>query len=169
MIVSMLMGGAERNVRHCSFGSQHRQESWGGIPVVLLFGDNFQLSPVIEEDTVDGFAKKSLLYDQKPEKKPRDQQLLVNRGHDIIIRDLTQKVFHLTKNYRSKDDPEFKQILDNLRPGYPTKKDANRFMLQSLAHHAGNTAFMDYLENHPKTVFLFTKNDKKMIRMRENW
>ena len=164
MISSMLMGGAERNVRHCSFGSQNRQESWAGIPVVLLFGDDFQLPPVIEEGAVEGFAKESSLYGQKPEKKPRDQQLLVNRGHDIFIHDLTQKVFHLRKNYRSKDDPEFKQILDNLRPGYPTKNDADRLMLQSLAHHANNTPFIDYLENHPKTIFLFTKNDEKNVK-----
>ena len=65
MISSGLLTAAERNVRHCVFGQQNQKELWGGIPVVLVFGDDFQLPPVIEEGAINGFAKLSGLWEQK--------------------------------------------------------------------------------------------------------
>ena len=41
MISSGLLAAAERNVRECTFGQQNRNELWGGIPVVLIFGDDY--------------------------------------------------------------------------------------------------------------------------------
>lgn len=161
MISSIVMGGTERNIRHCAFGGQNTEEKWGGIPVVLIFGDDYQLPPVIQEGAVEGYSKLTDLYGQKPEKKPRDQQLLIDSGHKLFITDLTERVFHLTQNYRSKNDPEFKEILDDLRPGYPSLESAQRLMLQSLHHHSENHEFMSLLENDPKTVYLFTTNDEK--------
>lgn len=158
MISSMVMGATERNTRHCVFGRQNVLEKWGGIPVVLIFGDDYQLPPVIHEGAIEGFAKRSEIQDPKQEKKSSDHQLLVDWGHDIFIDDLTQKVFHLTENYRSKDDPEFRDLLDNVRPGYPTIEDADRLMLQSMHHHQQNTAFKELIDNDPKTIYLFTTN-----------
>jgi hypothetical protein len=65
MISSGLLAAAERNVRHCVYGQQNQKELWGGIPVVLVFGDDFQLPPVIEEGAINGFAKLSGLWEQK--------------------------------------------------------------------------------------------------------
>ena len=42
MISSALIAATERNVRHCVFGRQNQNELWGGIPVVLIFGDDYQ-------------------------------------------------------------------------------------------------------------------------------
>ena len=57
MISSGLLAAAERNIRHCVYGQQNQQELWGGIPVVLIFGDDCQLFPVAKEGAIDGFAK----------------------------------------------------------------------------------------------------------------
>ena len=54
MISSGLLATAERNVRECAFGQQNQNELWGGIPVVLIFGDDYQLFPVIDEGAIKG-------------------------------------------------------------------------------------------------------------------
>ena len=58
MISSGLLAAAERNVRECAFGQQNRNELWGGIPVVLIFGDDYQLFPAIDEGAIKGYEKR---------------------------------------------------------------------------------------------------------------
>jgi len=43
MLSSKILAVAERNVRECAFKGQNSKEIWGGVPVVLLFGDDYQL------------------------------------------------------------------------------------------------------------------------------
>ena len=53
------------------FQLRNQKELWGGIPVVLVFGDDFQLPPVIEEGAINGFAKLSGLWEQKESKNSK--------------------------------------------------------------------------------------------------
>ncbi len=48
MLSSKVLAAAERNVRHSVHKCQNSGEIWGGVPVVLLFGDDYQLFPVIK-------------------------------------------------------------------------------------------------------------------------
>jgi hypothetical protein len=45
MLSSKVLGAAERNIRTTVYNGQNSQEIWGGIPVVILFGDDYQLWP----------------------------------------------------------------------------------------------------------------------------
>ncbi len=49
MLSSKVLAAAERNVRHFVYKGQNSGEIWGGVPVVLLFGDDYQLFLVIKE------------------------------------------------------------------------------------------------------------------------
>jgi hypothetical protein len=40
---SKVLGAAERNIRQTVDNGQNSQEIWGGIPAVILFGDDYQL------------------------------------------------------------------------------------------------------------------------------
>jgi hypothetical protein len=46
MIGQQVFGTAERNVKEMAHNGGHDTEDWGGIPVVLLFGDDYQLPPI---------------------------------------------------------------------------------------------------------------------------
>ena len=46
MISSKVLAVAERNTRICIYNGQNSTELWGGLPVVILFGDDYQLMPV---------------------------------------------------------------------------------------------------------------------------
>ena len=165
MISSGLLAAAERNVRHCVFGQKNQRELWGGVPVVLVFGDDYQLPPVIEEGAINGYAKLSDLWEQKASRKSPAEQLLVRIGNSLFQDNLTDDVFHLTENYRTRADPEWAKILERLRVGLSTEADAERLMKQGLHHHRSmDPDFVCMVENHPKTVYLFTQNHEKNVK-----
>ena len=45
MISCDVLGAAERNVAEHAHGGVHSDENWGGIPIVIMFGDDYQLPP----------------------------------------------------------------------------------------------------------------------------
>ncbi len=47
MLNSKFLAAAEKNVRHSVYKGQNSGEIWGGVLVVLLFGDDYQLFPII--------------------------------------------------------------------------------------------------------------------------
>ncbi len=60
MLSSKVLAAAERNIRHSVYKGQNSGEIWGRVPVVLLFGDDYQLFPVIKEGAIQGYSKKKL-------------------------------------------------------------------------------------------------------------
>lgn len=46
MLNSHVTFGAEEHVRECAFNGHNKKERWGGVPVVLFFGDDYQLPPI---------------------------------------------------------------------------------------------------------------------------
>ncbi len=43
MLSSKVLSAAERNIRKTVYNGQNSQEIWGGVPAVVLFGDDYQL------------------------------------------------------------------------------------------------------------------------------
>ena len=156
MLNSKLIAAAERNIRHCVYGQQNQKERWGGVPVVLLFGDDYQLFPVIETGAIEGFHKRNSNHHHAKSYKEGSEQLLQSQGNDLFIDDLTDNVFTLTENYRTIQDPVFGEILERLRIGRSTEDDAARLVKQALFHQSREN--QDKILNDKKTVFLFTKN-----------
>ncbi len=113
MLSSKVLAAAERNVRHSVYKGQNGGEIWGGVPVVLLFGDNYQLFPVIEEGAIQGYLKKKLKVPQTPTAKTSASQLLCQRGSYLFTHVMSETVFTLDKNYRVKNK-EFCDLLGRL-------------------------------------------------------
>ena len=116
MLSSKVLAAAERNVRHSVYKGQNSGEKWGGVPVVLLFGDIYQLFPVIKEGAIQGTLKVS----QTPTAKTSASQLLCQRGSYLFTHVMSETVFTLDKNYRVKTK-EFRDLLGRLRTGEPTE------------------------------------------------
>lgn len=158
MLSSETLAAAERNVRHCIYGQQNTSESWGGLPVVLLFGDDYQLLPVSSGGAIQGYAKITGRKEEANTMKESAQQLLESEGDRLFIEDMVDDVFMLTKNFRVTDE-EFKGILDRLRVGECDEDDAERLMKCNLFHYTPEQK--ELIENHPGTVWLYTKNVEK--------
>jgi hypothetical protein len=54
MISQKVLGATEKNVSKTAYGCGHSDEDWGGIPIVIIFGDDYQL-PSIDPGAFDCF------------------------------------------------------------------------------------------------------------------
>ncbi len=87
MLSSKVLAAAERNVQHSVYKGQNGGEIWGEVPVVLLFGDDYQLFPVIKEGAIQGYySKKKLKWPQTPTAKTSASQLHCQRGSYLFTR-----------------------------------------------------------------------------------
>ncbi len=68
---------------------------------------------------------------------------------------MLETVFTLDKNYRVKNK-EFCDLLGRLRTGEPTEQDADIILNLRIGLHESDIAFMDYLKNKKKTMWLYT-------------
>jgi hypothetical protein len=110
MLSSKVLAAAERNVRRTVYNGQNSQEIWGGVPAVILFGDDYQLRPVIEEGAIQGYSKITSKDPITPTNKQTAAQLLCQRGTYLFTNIMTESVFFLNKNYRVKSE-EFRKFL----------------------------------------------------------
>jgi len=164
MLSSIILAVAERNIRECAFRGQNSKEIWGGVPVVLLFGDDFQLFPVIDEGAIQGYSKMSDTTQQTPTTRMTTLQLLCQRGTYIFTQIMTETVFSLDRNYRVKN-LAFRNLLGRLRTGEPLREDADILSKLHLIYY--DEEFKSKLENDDKTMWLFAKNADKDLKNQE--
>lgn len=160
MIQSVVIDAAENNLRECAFGGQNSSEFWGGIPAVILFGDDYQLPPVKNQGAIDGFSRLFLGQTSVSTKKTKNHQLSICRGDIIFTKLMTENVFHLTKNMRvSSDMKQFKETLDRLRVGNQTEEDA--ILLNNLGLSNYDKEFVEKLSRDEKTMWIYSTNEDK--------
>ena len=116
MLSSKVLGAAERNIITAVYNGQNSQEVWGGVPVVILFGDDCQLWPVIEEGAIQGYYKITMPGEFTPTNKETAAQLITKWGTYLLTQVMTETVFYLHKSYRVKSE-EFQNLLGRLRVG----------------------------------------------------
>lgn len=81
MLSSSILGAAERNVALTCYGGGKQQYDWGGVPVVILWGDDYQLPPV----NISGKGKGAFYcLDQASNKADLQPKKCGNRWNDTI-------------------------------------------------------------------------------------
>ncbi len=90
---------------------------------------------------------------QTPTAKTSASQLLCQRGSYLFTNVILETVFTLAKNHRVKNK-EFRDLLGRLCTGEPTEQDADIISNLHISLHESNIAFMDYLKNNKKTMWL---------------
>jgi hypothetical protein len=157
MLSSKVLGAAERNIQKTVYNGRNSQEIWGGIPAVLLFSNDYQLWPVIEEGAIQGYSKMTTTTSFAPTNKQSAAQLLCQWGTYLFTHVMTESVFFLNKNYRVKSE-EFRNLLARLHVGESTTEDSQRITDLHLAYYKHDTSFMTNLKHDPKTMWLYAKN-----------
>ena len=175
MLSSIVLGAAERNIRTTVYSGQNSQEIWGGIPAVLMFGDDYQLWPGIDEGAIQGYSKMTTTNPITPTNKQTAAQLLCQWGTAaqllcqwgtfLFTHVMTESVFFLNKIYIVKSE-EFQKLLARLRVGKSTINDAQRITDLHLVYYEHDKEFMDNLKHDSKTMWLYAKNvDKDKTNM----
>ena len=127
----------------------------GGLPVVLLFGDDYQLMPVANDGAINGYAKKQVGAEQHVTNKMTEAQLFSYRGDWLFTDIMTDRVYFLSKDYPVACE-KFKGILERVRKGCATSTDANKIMKLHHVFYKSDSTFKDEIENHEKTMWLFS-------------
>jgi hypothetical protein len=160
MLSSKVLGAAERNIRTTVYNGQNSQEIWGGIPAVILFGNDYQLWPVIDKGAIQGYSKMTTTAPLTPTNKQTSAQLLSQWGTYLFTQIMTESVFYLHKNYRVKSK-EFQNLLSRLRIGESTAEDAQRITDLHLIFYKQDNTFMTNLKHDPKRMWLYARNEDK--------
>ena len=127
MISSKILAAAERHTRECIYRGQNSSEIWGGLPVVLLFGDDYQLMPVDKNGAINGYDKMCCGKEQHVTDKMTQAQLFAHRGDWLFTEIMTDQVYFLSTNYRVRCK-QFRELLERVRKAKPTEKDADKIM-----------------------------------------
>ncbi len=133
---------------------------------MLVFGDDYQLFPLIKEGAIQGYSKKKPKMPQTPTAKMSASQLLCQKGSNLFTNVMPETVFTLDKNYRVKSK-EFHDLLGRLRTGEPTQQDAEIILNLHIGLYESDIAFMDYLKNNKKTMWLYARNVEKELKNQE--
>jgi hypothetical protein len=128
MLSSKVLGAAERNIQQTVYNGQNSQKIWGGIPALILFGDDYQLWPVIEVGAIQGYLRSTSMAPLAPTNKLGANQLLCQWGSFLFTHVMMESVFFLNKNYRVKSK-HFWHLLARLRTGESTPDDAKKILV----------------------------------------
>lgn len=168
MMNPLTTGAAEKHVRQSVYNEKGDGHDWGGIPVVLVIGDDYQLPPVGER-VIAAYAN---IASDKPRNETlrcAENQLMSNAGMFQLTDVLTNSVFKLTRNQRQTNQgsgqpnsiftPErHLELLENIRLGKPTKEDADILMSLHVNEIDNSDGFLDRLYINPKSQFLYATN-----------
>jgi len=161
---SCVTGAAERTIRQCAFAGHNQNQPWGGIPVILLVGDDFQLPPVRAEGAIIGFARKNekTAYNNT---SAGGKQLLIEEGQIQLTEVLTEHVFELTIPFRQQDvknnAESYIQLLDRLRTSESTDEDIKHIAKLHWARIPSGDKFKSTIENSPTTTYLYAHTNDK--------
>jgi hypothetical protein len=85
MLSSKVLGDAERNIQKTVYNGQNSQEIRGGIPAVLLFGNDYHLWPVVEEGAIQGYSKMSTTTPLAPTKSKVQHSYYASGEHIYLF------------------------------------------------------------------------------------
>ena len=158
MLGSHVTFGAEEHVRECAFNGHNKRERWGGVPVVLLFGDDYQLPPTDKKGAINGYHEYH--HNDRPKTMTgmsKNNQICDYEGSKILTEMMTDVVFMLTKNFRTKDK-EDSDLMNRMRVGNQTDEDTERLIklhIDNLGKY--HPKLREEIENDPKTLWAFAK------------
>ena len=151
MIGQIVIGSAEINVRETAHNGGHDTEDWGGIPVVIAFGDDYQLPPPGCLGATDSLSNQG-----KTKTSQNGAQQFINLG---------KRTMELTIVMRQDEkEKEYRELLNHTRFGQPTEHDKD--VLLSLHLNSGNFTQSQIEDIKKKALYVFA-NRKEMIE--HNW
>lgn len=149
LVSSKVLGTVERKLAETIFGGGHnRDASWGGLPIVVIVGDDYQLPGI-------GEGPLTALF-------PRYASKMVYNGRQILL-EAAETVMELGGSKRVREDQmETKALLNRLRVGTDVaESDVEKLLSLHLraieTKHGKNT--VDSIED--RAMFLFYRNEPR--------
>jgi len=150
MIGQLVLGTVEINVRENAHNGGHDTEDWGGIPVIVLFEDDYQLPPP-GLGVIDSFRNQG-----RNKRSQNGAQQFINLG---------RRAMELTIQMRQDEEQkQLHELLHHYRTGFPRKEDED--VLLELHLNSGKLTQAQIKEIKNNATYIFA-NKKDMIE--HNW
>lgn len=148
LVPSRLLGNAASLMAETIHrGGHHSDQSWGGLPILILAGDDYQLPGI-------GQGSFQALYGRGGSK-------MVQLGRSSLL-ECAQFVINLTGSKRvKKNETKTKDLLGRLRLGIPTDEDIDKLMALHLDNIKAKHGKTKVTEIEEKALFLFFTNEKR--------
>ena len=146
MLSQRVLGNTEMNIRNTAHGGGHEDEDWGGIPVVIIFGDDYQLTPPCEDGAIDALFNQGYTEESKN-----------GAYHFIQLGGTTMELEQIIR--QNNDQEELRDVLRNTRVGHPS--DNNVETILALHLNSGNFTMEEIEEIESKALYVFA-NKKQM-------
>ena len=98
-----------------------------GLPIVLLFGDDYQLIPINKDGAIHGYLKRQGKTNEHRTNQITRAQYFSYRGDWLFTEVMCQTVYFQPKSFNVKCE-QFKKVLDCVRVGMPIREDADHIM-----------------------------------------
>ena len=163
MLTCNLLGAAERNSAATCHGGSRDDEDWGGIPIVVIVGDDYQLPPPTN--------KEKGAFDLMDSKTSISQQKYgVASSGAAVMESLSNQCMELTSVKRQNDDQsEFKDVLSRLRTGDTLPQDADFLLKRHLSSFSRDA--INNITKNGVTMYLFAtkppRNDHNFRKLAE--
>ena len=145
MISQDILGAAETNASATAHGMGHDNEDWGGIPIILMFGDDYQLPPSMSSGAFDTVSVSPRLGAKGTGAR--------SNGCQQFLKFSTNKM-ELTLQKRQHDEQTFfKEFLDSTRFGKVTPEQADE--IEHLHMNMYTPEEQKQIMDNPSTMFLF--------------
>ena len=154
MLSCEVLAACERNIRECIFGGVCQRKEFGGMPVVLLIGDDSQLPPVIRNGC--GKGAFYLFDDNKKISYNAKQNVSQEQGIELFKK-LTQTVMELTIRKRQHGDNYMINLLDDLETGSPSENTISSLMSLHLSQVPHN--IKQAIQS--KAIYMFATHEDK--------
>ena len=154
MISSEILGACERNMKQTIYGGVCEDNDFGGIPVVLLVGDDFQIPPVV----IRGKGKGAFhIFAEKQISQIQTHVMLDEVCGINLFMTLTTNVMELKSRRRQQNDSNMIDILDDLEHGEPNDNTINRLLKLDLNNFPSEMQ----QEIKKKATYIFATHDEK--------
>jgi len=153
MISAELLGAVERNIAQTVHGGLHYDMPWGGVPVVILLGDDYQLPPVCMNGRGQG------AFYCTPNEKMKEVKLNMKLRGMQLFQQFSYNSIDLTQSHRIlQDQSRFRALAENCRVGSISENDKKTIM--ALRIHLQPSEIRNQIENSNGTLHLFATKEK---------
>ena len=156
MISSELLGGCEHNLRKTIFGGVLEHHKFGGIPIVLLLGDDYQLPPVVSRSG--GKGAFYVFHKENISRYNKNYMLRESQGIQHFL-SLTETVMELTHRTRHENDREMIQLLQGCEKGNHPNTAINKLLSLDI----NNLPEEKQYKIKKNSTFIFSTHDCKYI------
>ena len=152
MISQDVLGASEEHVATTAHNMNHDQENWGGIPIIIMVGDDYQLPPTNSPGAFDTMNKQI-------ETKSTNLHARSNGCQEFRKFSTCVAILKDQKRQR-KQQTKLKKTLERIRFGKTKPKDG--MFMESLRFSELDANTRNTIAADPRTLFLFA-NRQPMI------